>query len=405
MQSLENNETVSHPSHSPWKTPMKPASPTFPPPRRRVISLESKTSNPRSGPCKCRSRLDDADGASVSHIPTAQEKPTSTGLASLRPSHDNGTYVPLCATPTRRNPLRSKPHLPIAAALYAACLSSPAAIIAQAQTVPSDAQIVASVTSALSTERALQGQNIVPTSSHGVLTLSGTVSSEAAKVLASIEAGQVSGVKSVLNNLIIGGSPTTSATAAPHQSATTEKSVTLPAETLLPIRITKTLTSQNAKTDDKFYGLVTNNVFQQGVIVIPAGTSVLGRVVESKPAPRLLGFPLLSIELLAIQLPKQDGSAIDQALHTTVLSSRGTAGGQGSSPGIDGMGGLGVTGPPNRPNINIVIREASQIRFHTSAPLPITVYMKNGIQLTLPPTPGPAAVPTQSTPNSIPPVS
>ena len=289
----------------------------------------------------------------------------------------------------------SPPHHLFAIGLCALCLSFPFAAVSQTAVAaaPSDAQIAATVGATLGNEQALKNQSITETSSHGILTLTGTVNSEAAKVLASIEAGQVNGVKSVLNNLVISGTPA-AASPAVHQSATSEKTVILPAETQIPIRITKTLTSQNAKQDDRFFGLVANNVFQQGVIVIPAGTSVLGRVVESRPAPKFLGFPILTIELLAIQLPKQDGSGVNLPLHTATLTSRGTAAGQGSSPGIDGMGGLGVTGPSNRPGINIVIREASQVRFRTSAPLPITIFMKNAIQLTLPPTQGPAELPT-----------
>lgn len=271
-------------------------------------------------------------------------------------------------------------------------LSLPFTAASQTPDVPSDAQIAATVGATLGNEQALKNQNIKAASSHGVVTLSGTVNSEAAKVLASIEAGQVNGVKSVLNNLVISG--TTPVASPTHESATTEKIVTLPTETQVPIRITKTITSETAKEGDHFYGLVTNNVFAQGVIVIPAGTSVLGRVVEARSAPKFLGFPLLTIELQAIQLPKQDGTGINLPLHTATLTSRGTAARQGATPGIDGMGGLGVTGPSNRPGVNIVLREASQIRFKTSTALPLTIYMKNAIQLTLPPTPGPAELPT-----------
>ena len=72
----------------------------------------------------------------------------------------------------------------------------------------------------LETEKAFRGQLIVPSVSRGIVTLTGTVSSEGDKVLASTEVGRVDGVKTVLNNLDVrnAGTPTAAKIASAHQS-------------------------------------------------------------------------------------------------------------------------------------------------------------------------------------------
>jgi hypothetical protein len=59
--------------------------------------------------------------------------------------------------------------------------------LAIAQHAPNDSKILHDVNAALENERAFRGLLIVPKVSHGIVTLTGTVSSE---VLASIEVGQ-----------------------------------------------------------------------------------------------------------------------------------------------------------------------------------------------------------------------
>ena len=59
--------------------------------------------------------------------------------------------------------------------------------LAIAQHAPNDSKILHDVDAALGNERAFRGLLIVPMVSHGIVTLTGTVSSE---VLASIEVGQ-----------------------------------------------------------------------------------------------------------------------------------------------------------------------------------------------------------------------
>ncbi|MGC8549801.1 MAG: BON domain-containing protein [Acidobacteriaceae bacterium] len=73
---------------------------------------------------------------------------------------------------------------------------------------PTDSQILAQVNHTIANEQAFQGMTIIPTVNNGVVTLSGTVSNYAAKVLASNEVSDIDGVRTVLNNLDVNSSYT-----------------------------------------------------------------------------------------------------------------------------------------------------------------------------------------------------
>jgi hypothetical protein len=120
----------------------------------------------------------------------------------------------------------------------------------------------------LETEKAFRGLLTVPSVSHGIVTLTGTVSSEGDKVLASVEVGRVKGVKTVLNNLEVrnGGAPTAdqlhaftnpegtqaqaltkdrNATGAAPQAISTT-AITIPIGSLLQIRLTQSISTKTA---------------------------------------------------------------------------------------------------------------------------------------------------------------
>ncbi|MDH3528447.1 MAG: hypothetical protein OEQ28_02675 [Acidobacteriota bacterium] len=58
----------------------------------------------------------------------------------------------------------------------------------------------------------------------------------------------------------------------------------LPAGTRIPVRMDNGITSESAGVDDTFTAVTTKPLFIDGVSVLSAGSSVVGRVVEAKPA-------------------------------------------------------------------------------------------------------------------------
>jgi len=310
-------------------------------------------------------------------------------------------------------------------------VTSPAAF---AQKAPaSDNLLTVKVENALNTEHVFQGMRVTVTVSKGVVTLSGFVTSDAAKVLASEEAGSVTGVKTVLNNLTVQHPdapsvvPPAQAPVRPAQVAppvqTLPRSVVLGQGTFIPIRITDPVSSKTAKANDEFHGTIAANVFQSNLVLIPSGTPVLGRVVEAKEAGHFVGQALLTIELVSIRLPSPDGPQ-DVSLITESLSSKAngrgantagkTAGGAGvgaligalagggTGAGIGALagGGLGAGANAITRGQEINIRPETLLRFRTAAPVEVTVLMRGNMQVQIPALAGPALKPRPSAPDA-----
>jgi hypothetical protein len=137
------------------------------------------------------------------------------------------------------------------------------------------------------------------------VTLTGTVSSEGDKVLASVGVGHGNGVKTVLNSLDVrnGDAPTaarlpalTNPEGAQAQALTKERNatgagtqaistiaITIPIGSLLQIRLTEPISTKTAKPGDQFNGTLAAALSANGTVAIPAGSSALGRVVSQKP--------------------------------------------------------------------------------------------------------------------------
>jgi BON domain-containing protein len=224
----------------------------------------------------------------------------------------------------------------------------------------SDQQIANDIQAKVAGDQAIAGQNIQVNVDKGVVTLTGTVADPASRMLADYDTGSIPGVKTVINNLAVqpaqpvpvpasqatesvpapaterrpakatspvpGGTheeqtqiapPTVSQVAPPpaiSQAAVQPepvsppppppappkpvvKTVTLPAGTIIPVRITEELSSKSAQPNDAFHGSIAGNVEFLGVVAIPEGSSVIGRVVDARDAAHFKGSALLSLEL------------------------------------------------------------------------------------------------------------
>src|SRR6185312_15800457 len=102
-------------------------------------------------------------------------------------------------------------------------------------------------------EGVFQGMSVLVATSHGVVTLTGFVTSDAAKLLASEEAGKVAGVKTVLNDLTVkANTPAAAATAPstriapppPPPVQTLPRSLVLGQGTFIPVRVNEALSSK-----------------------------------------------------------------------------------------------------------------------------------------------------------------
>jgi hypothetical protein len=307
--------------------------------------------------------------------------------------------------------------------------------LAIAQHAPADTKILHDVAAALENERAFRGLLIVPKVSHGTVTLTGTVLSEGDKVLASIEVGQVAGVATVLNNLEVhaGGAPTPSQSLpalanpngaqvqsltkqAPAPKTITVKTIIVPTGSFVSVRLTEDITTKTAKPGDQFHGIVAAAVLAEGLVAIPAGTPVLGRVVSAKPVGHFISAGELSIELTAIRLLQASGDDENVSILTESLSSSANrrsntiakaasgaaaggiigalaGGGTGAAIGAASGGGLGLGTNAITSAGQIELKPESLLRFRIAAPVITTVYQQNGLQVRLPAAAGPALKP------------
>jgi hypothetical protein len=246
-----------------------------------------------------------------------------------------------------------------------------------AQQAPTDTKILHDASAVIANEPAFQGLQIVPTVSHGTVTLTGIVSSQGDKVLAGMEVGQVRGVKTVLNNLEVGGAPDPNPPApdaSQDQALAGEVSAIfddpqIPAGTTLFVRLGDAISSKTAKAGDKFRGTVPSDLYVNGVLVLPAGTTVLGRVVSAKPLGRWIGQAELSLELTAIQLPTPDGKgrSIDIATEPLESASKGSNAGAVAGALASGPSGLGNVTAGSQ----IELRAGAVLQFNTAAPVTI----------------------------------
>jgi len=261
-----------------------------------------------------------------------------------------------------------------------------------------DATLNTQVQSKLFSDQALRGESIQTAVAGGVVTLTGTVSSDAARSSAGTDAGQVAGVKTVVNNLtvqsaavvtapppqpvpvkpaptptqkikkpsaskpqksqpapIVRSTPPPAPAPAPAQQTAQSapppaqpqapppppkpvvREITLPAGTAIPVRVTQTLDSATTQTGDKFTGSIASDIVVDGVVVLPQGAPVTGHVDEAKDAAHFKGSSLLTISLTSIS---HKGERID--CNTEPYSKEGTGRGKNTAEKAGGGAAVGA---------------------------------------------------------------
>jgi len=79
--------------------------------------------------------------------------------------------------------------------------------------------------------------------------------------------------------------------------------VTVPAGTHLEVELTRTLASNTSSPGDAFRARVNEDVVQDGVVVIPRGSEILGEVTEAVPLKKVGGQARLALRLTDLVLP------------------------------------------------------------------------------------------------------
>jgi outer membrane biosynthesis protein TonB len=259
---------------------------------------------------------------------------------------------------------------------------------------PDDASLNTAIQNRLISDPNLSGQSIQASVSAGVVTLTGTVTSDTVRTIASGDVGQLPGVKTVVNNLLV-QSPSAAVAAAtqppppppvpapaakpkkpsaaiaqhtpppapieraapapqpapsapapivaqapappPPPPAPVVHEITLPAGTSLPVRITETLDSATTQTGDKFTGAIASDIIVDNMVVLPQGTSVTGHVDAVQDAAHFKGSSLLTISLSSIA---HRGERIQVA--TEPYSKQGEGRGKNTAEKVGGGAAVGA---------------------------------------------------------------
>src|SRR5689334_22139532 len=86
---------------------------------------------------------------------------------------------------------------------------------------------------------------------------------------------------------------------------------TLPANTLLRLRLNDPLTSKKAQVGDQFRSTVVDPVYARGFQVIPAGSIVIGHVTHVQRAKRKSNAGSLNVAFTSVQLPNHKTYALN----------------------------------------------------------------------------------------------
>ncbi len=260
--------------------------------------------------------------------------------------------------------MKAKSSFAVSAALLLLALSL--SVACSRSKAPNDAQILGQVQTQLSSNSNLQGKQIQVQSSNGVVTLSGTVSSDFERTAAASDAAQVEGVRTVVNNLQVEQqaeapapppetaeapppapapeprhrahrrpiparetapvssvapeheytqAPAVSAAApapAPAQPAPPPvpmvRTVRIPEGQAVAVRLIDPIDTKTAQNGDTFRGSLSAPLVIDGETVVPSNAEVEGRVVDSKSAGRFSGQSSLTLELTKLTFNGQSYS-------------------------------------------------------------------------------------------------
>lgn len=319
---------------------------------------------------------------------------------------------------------------------------------------PNDAALSSAVQSRIAGDSALQSEPIQTSVQNGIATLNGSVSSNAARSLAASDAAQVAGLKTVVNNLTVKQptdqpvqqpTPEAAATVAPmpmpvpkrvrktsmeparethHEEtehspapierrppveqaqtaplppppppAPTFRDITVPSGTTLPIRITQTLDSATTQQGDSFSGTVASDIIIDGIVAIPQGATISGRVDAVQEAAHFKGNSLLTIEVTRL---RRQGESVAVSTEPYSVAGKGRGkntaekvgggaavgailggifgGGKGAAIGAAAGGGLGAGTNAVTKGEQVQIPSESLIRFHLTNPISLRVSSSN----------------------------
>jgi hypothetical protein len=178
--------------------------------------------------------------------------------------------------------------------------------------------------------------------------------------------------------------------------ATTEKAsagqaaLTVPAGTLITVRLGETLSSKSSQAGQGFSATVAQPVQIEGNVVIPSGSTAQGTVVAAHPLGRFKGGALLQVRLTSVNINGADTNiqtaSVARSLkgkgkRSAVMAGGGAGlgaligglagGGKGAAIGALAGGGAGTAGAAFTGNKDIVLPAETALSFRLTHPLEV----------------------------------
>lgn len=97
--------------------------------------------------------------------------------------------------------------------------------------------------------------------------------------------------------------------------------VTVPVGSQIPVSLSQTLSSHESRAGQPFQAQVVQDIAEDGVVVIPQGSTVYGTVTQAQ-RPKIGGRAKLSLSFDSIQLPSGENLPIDASLARVGKSER-----------------------------------------------------------------------------------
>jgi len=168
------------------------------------------------------------------------------------------------------------------------------------------------------------------------------------------------------------------------------KPLDVPAGTVITVRLGQSVGSKISQPGQTFSATVASPVEVDGKVVIPAGASATGTVVDAKPLGRFKGGAVLRLKLDSVEVNGKEHrvetstlvrAAKGKGKRTAVMAGGGAGlgaligglagGGKGAAIGAIAGGGAGTAGAAFTGNKDIVLPAESALSFKLEQPLEI----------------------------------
>src|SRR5712671_893224 len=192
------------------------------------------------------------------------------------------------------------------------------------------------------------------------------------------------------DNSASGAAGSKSATGKPAASKPVAQTITIPAGTVITVRLGETLSSKSSSSGQGFSATVAEPVVVDGKTVIEKGAAARGTVVDAKSMGHFKGGALLEVRLSSISINGKETS-VNTGMVARSVAGKGkrsagfigggagagaligalAGGGKGAAIGAAAGAGAGTAGAAFTGNKEIVLRAESPLSFRLTQPVEV----------------------------------